>query len=81
MRRGAPGGARVGRCRAEKTGHTFWVDPNTKESVWEKPASLSWKRLKDAEGNTYFWNELTKESQWEVPAVLAWTEHDAEEEL
>ena len=49
--------------------------------MWEKPASLSWKRLKDAEGSTCFWNELTKESQWEVPAVLAWTEHDAEEEL
>ena len=57
------------------------MDPNTKESVWEKPASLSWKRLKDDKGNTYYWNELTKESQWDVPAVLAWTEHEAEEEL
>ena len=67
--------------RADKTGHTYWVDPDTQESVWEKPASLSWKQLKDKDGHAYFWNEDTKESQWEKPAVLAWTEHSVEEEL
>lgn len=60
-----PGPARVGRdlptadaarasqsplWRAAEDGIPYYVDPVTKESVWEKPAAMAWKAVTNEDG-------------------------------
>lgn len=61
-------------------GQTYYTDPVTKETSWEKPVSLQWTALVDAEGRTYYFNEATKFSQWDAPAALAWKQLEAQQQ-
>jgi hypothetical protein len=42
-----------------EAGHTYWVDPDTKTSVWERPAAYGWleEPSKEHEGLSYFYNQ------------------------
>ncbi|KAF7327836.1 hypothetical protein MKEN_00363400 [Mycena kentingensis (nom. inval.)] len=61
-------------------GRTYWFNPATKESVWEKPDDLKtpferalnqtkWKEYFSG-GRKYYYNTDTKESKWDMPEEL-----------
>ncbi|KAI0065611.1 hypothetical protein BV25DRAFT_1913625 [Artomyces pyxidatus] len=61
-------------------GRTYWYNPSTKESVWEKPDELktpferalnqtTWKEYFSG-GRKYYYNTTTKESKWDMPDEL-----------
>ncbi|KAJ7227056.1 hypothetical protein GGX14DRAFT_417967 [Mycena pura] len=61
-------------------GRTYWFNPATKESVWEKPDDLktpferalnqtTWKEYFSG-GRKYYYNTETKESKWDMPDEL-----------
>ncbi|KAI3428269.1 hypothetical protein D9Q98_006648 [Chlorella vulgaris] len=55
------------------SGKVYYMDPDTKETSWEKPDSLKWTAVEDIEAKTtYYHNEATGVSQWEKPAMFAW---------
>ncbi len=39
---------------AAEEGTTYFLDPDTKELVWEKPAGLHWVKITDNEGQEYY---------------------------
>ena len=41
-------------------GHTYWVDPATSASVWERPAPYGWveEPSKEHEGLSFFYNQV-----------------------
>jgi hypothetical protein len=57
-------------------GHTYFVDPKTGESTWDKPVAGAWEEGKSAEhkDRPFWFNSVTKESVWERPADsnVAW---------
>ncbi|KAF7312223.1 hypothetical protein MIND_00235300 [Mycena indigotica] len=61
-------------------GRTYWFNPATNESVWEKPDDLKtpferalnqtkWKEYFSG-GRKYYYNTETKESKWDMPEEL-----------
>ncbi|KAK2076614.1 hypothetical protein QBZ16_005374 [Prototheca wickerhamii] len=51
---------------------TYYIDPVTKASSYEKPASLDWRSYEDDQHQTYYANAQTGESTYSIPAMLAW---------
>ncbi|KAM4700430.1 pre-mRNA-processing factor 40 homolog B isoform 1-T1 [Discoglossus pictus] len=62
-------------------GRTYFYNPVTKQSTWEKPDELkskaelllsqcSWKEYKSDTGKSYYYNSQTKESRWTKPKDL-----------
>ena len=62
-------------------GRTYFYNPTTRQSVWEKPdelrseaekalAACTWKEYQSEAGKTYYHNTQTKESVWSVPKEL-----------
>jgi hypothetical protein len=50
---------------------TYYYNPTTRESTWQRPASLStrplWQPVTDPEGRTFFFNLDTRQSSWQMP--------------
>ena len=44
------------------------------ESVWERPAELSWRHVPSDQhpGHMYFFNDKTGDAIWDKPAELSW---------
>jgi len=55
-------------------GHTYWIDPATKNSTWEKPEPWAWEEAdsEEHEGRNYYHNTVSKAVTWEKPVVLGW---------
>ena len=62
-------------------GRTYYYNPATRQSSWEKPDSLKsdselllskcpWKEYTSDTGKTYYHNIETKESVWSIPKEL-----------
>ena len=62
-------------------GRTYFYNPTTRQSVWEKPDELKteaeralarcpWKEYTSEQGKIYFHNTQTKESVWSCPKEL-----------
>ncbi|XP_053564011.1 pre-mRNA-processing factor 40 homolog B isoform X1 [Bombina bombina] len=62
-------------------GRTYFYNPVTKQSTWEKPDELKsnaelllskcpWKEYKSDTGKSYYYNSQTKESRWTKPKDL-----------
>ncbi|KAM6985983.1 pre-mRNA-processing factor 40 homolog A [Aplochiton taeniatus] len=62
-------------------GKTYFYNPETKQSTWEKPDDLKspaeqmlskcpWKEYKSDTGKPYYYNSQTKESRWTKPKEL-----------
>jgi hypothetical protein len=47
-----------------KSGHLYWLDPETGDTTWERPAAYSWKEEPSNEhaGHTYFYNMVRQRS-------------------
>ncbi|XP_068123815.1 pre-mRNA-processing factor 40 homolog B isoform X1 [Hyperolius riggenbachi] len=62
-------------------GRTYYYNPETKQSTWEKPDDMKsktelllsqccWKEYKSDTGKPYYYNSRTKESRWTKPKDL-----------
>lgn len=58
----------------EAKDRTYWVDPMTNLTTWEKPAAYAWREVPSEEDPAvmFYWNDATGESTWEKPAQLGW---------
>jgi hypothetical protein len=52
-------------------GHTYWVDPETSASVWERPEAYGWveEPSKEHEGVSFFYNQVRA---WRGRAASRW---------
>ena len=66
----------VGHHDATKN-RTFWIDPETKQAVWDPPKQWAWKETASDdpahEGHSFLVNAVTGETTWDRPASLAWS--------
>eukprot|EP01065_Artemidia_motanka_P007210 TRINITY_DN13566_c0_g1_i2.p1 TRINITY_DN13566_c0_g1~~TRINITY_DN13566_c0_g1_i2.p1 ORF type:complete len:129 (+),score=56.48 TRINITY_DN13566_c0_g1_i2:65-451(+) len=63
----------------EHNGATYWIDPETEQATWEKPAAYDWKS-EVHEGREYYYNLPLDKKQWEKPVELGWQEVPYEKE-
>ena len=58
----------------DEGGHTYFYNPVTEVSSWERPntqdvnSSRNWAEYRDEWGRTYYHNSVTTESSWDKPA-------------
>ncbi|KDD71932.1 hypothetical protein H632_c4147p0 [Helicosporidium sp. ATCC 50920] len=65
----------------EYEGRAYFVDPETYEHLWEKPASLSWEVKVNEAGEAYYHNTATGDSTSNKPAMYGWSKAAVHTEL